>query len=710
MKNTLLALSGFLLTLTLVHAAPIPPGPSAAYINNSAAAQTAVFNVGTGTVRGTLTAGTVIATTLSVPTINATLAGNGAAITALNASNLASGTIPAAVSFRGVPVGVAYGGTGQDLSAVTQGKIPYFSATGVFNVTGAGVANQVLASGGPAGSPAFTGAPVVLGTNITGIPLSSLLPGTLSASIVASSISPTAVTPGTYGGPAQIPSITVGTDGRITSASQSSLTTGSALIDSENYFSRFNKFLSSVTVVGNFYAPGANITGVVYSTAALQSQVNLIAADTGTLTTNLAAEVVRALAAEASIKVSTGVLTTGLAAELIARAAGDAALAIATGTLTTNLAAEGVARSTTDAAIILSTGATALGLANELITRAAADAAIGVTTAAIAASDALKLPLAGGTLTGQLRGTSAVFSASITGSTGTFTGSALSVGASTFSVLSGRVGVFTASPLSNLDVKGSMGHNLTEVTSTYTATDTDYLIEATTDINHGFTVTLPLLSGRLGRVYEIKSGGPGAINVVGSSGELIDSLNSFKLSMERNSVSVQANSSRWIVTGGRTLPPCPHGVFLTTTTVVSTSTTAGYALVYSTSPDIEGISFANNTSKIYFPEVGDYLINVSVEFLNTGAGAKTGNIWFKQNGVVVPNSNTQIVVNTAGDIRVVDVPFIMDAATGLGEYFEVMWSVDNVALTLPTIPASSTGGLVIPLTPAAIISVNKIGR
>ncbi len=46
-------------------------------------------------------------------------------------------------------VQTSQGGTSADLSAATQGSVPYFSAAGVMSAVGPGVAGQVLTSGGP---------------------------------------------------------------------------------------------------------------------------------------------------------------------------------------------------------------------------------------------------------------------------------------------------------------------------------------------------------------------------------------------------------------------------------------------------------------------------------------------------------------------------------------------------------------------------------
>ena len=103
-----LALSGLL--LVTAKAGPIPPGPSAAYVHNSAGVSNEVFNVANGEVRGTLTVGTLSTPAIAVTTVSATsITGSGAGITALNASNLSAGTVPAAVVWNGATIATQYG-------------------------------------------------------------------------------------------------------------------------------------------------------------------------------------------------------------------------------------------------------------------------------------------------------------------------------------------------------------------------------------------------------------------------------------------------------------------------------------------------------------------------------------------------------------------------------------------------------------------------
>ena len=233
-------------------AGPIPPAPSGNYVNNSASAQSAQFNVTSGTVRGALTAGSLVIPAISVATATATQhIGGGYYLTNLNASQVLTGTIPAPVVWHGAPIGTQYGGSGLDWSGIAQGRIPYFSGTGVMGTVPAGVANQVLQAGGPAGSPSFTGAPTVLGTNVTAIPPANLAAGTLPVNVPASSITASGVTPGVYGGPTQAPQLTITSDGRVTSAVQypiPGVSSTTVMYDKSYTWTKYQNFLSSVTL------------------------------------------------------------------------------------------------------------------------------------------------------------------------------------------------------------------------------------------------------------------------------------------------------------------------------------------------------------------------------------------------------------------------------------------------------------------------------
>lgn len=252
-------------------------------VQNSAAVQNAQFNVSSATVRGQLTVGQLIATTMSLGNVTATyFTGNGSGLTNLNASALFSGNVSSTVvsgpypgitqvgvlssgTWHGLPVPTQYGGTGKNLVNVSAGSLLYFSGTGQMDTFLAGDPQQLLQTNG-AGAPVWTSSPAVSGANLYGIPAgrlvgalpssisvssnsipyvngaavhgnisgnaqnvngtilqSQIATGTWPSSYPASSITATGATPMVYGGPLVVPQFTLGSDGRIYNAKQYSL-------------------------------------------------------------------------------------------------------------------------------------------------------------------------------------------------------------------------------------------------------------------------------------------------------------------------------------------------------------------------------------------------------------------------------------------------------------------------------------------------------
>ena len=400
-----------------VHGAPIPPGPVGSFVNNSAAPQTAQFNVSSGTVRGKLTAGEVKVTTLTVSgVIVSSFSGSGAALTGIpwagvvktgsnlneittrdhsvltstgtnshaaidshilssaavhgsTASNLgsrivqrdASGDFAARIvtasTFTGTLNGNAATATrATNVAGGSLGTIPYQTAANTTAMLPAGPFNYVLQGKGAA-VPTWTSSPTITGANITAIPLSALSAGTLPVSIPASSITVTGTQTGTFGGPTQSAQITVGSDGRVRSIVQYPIPAVStnAVLNTESYtWTKYQNFLSSVSV-GSIYGDGTNLTGV--NDVVARAGVAALDVTTTTLTQDLATEISNRQIADAAIGVTTGTLRTDLSAETLARGLADAAIGVTTGTLRTDLNSE-ISRATIrEDAIAVSTGA-----------------------------------------------------------------------------------------------------------------------------------------------------------------------------------------------------------------------------------------------------------------------------------------------------------------------------------------------------------------
>jgi hypothetical protein len=108
------------------------------------------------------------------------------------------------------------------------------------------------------------------------------------------------------------------------------------------------------------------------------------------------------------------------------------------------------------------------------------------------------------------------------------------------------LGVGTSTPNSTMDVRGSVSKAFSVKTANYTLTDLDYSLFV--NANSGsITISLPAASTCAGRVYIVKKIDSSSNNVVldADGSELIDSISSFTLIVQNQSVTVQSDGSGW---------------------------------------------------------------------------------------------------------------------------------------------------------------------
>ena len=141
------------------------------------------------------------------------------------------------------------------------------------------------------------------------------------------------------------------------------------------------------------------------------------------------------------------------------------------------------------------------------------------------------------------------------------------------------------------------------------------------------------------------------------------------------------------------------------------STTAATAVEIATAAVAgAGITVASNT-RITFAVAGTYRINASLQFNNSSAADRFVDVWFSKNGTNIANSNGRVAVPKTGDGGTYLLAYEIFETVTAGQYIEIYWYPENVAVTLhyrAAVAANPGVTPAIPATPPAIVVTQRI--
>lgn len=142
-----------------------------------------------------------------------------------------------------------------------------------------------------------------------------------------------------------------------------------------------------------------------------------------------------------------------------------------------------------------------------------------------------------------------------------------------------------------------------------------------------------------------------------------------------------------------------YGSFYDTTDQTAAVINTAYAMTFDTTDLSFGVTRGSPTSRIYVDRPNLYNIQFSAQFINTGGGAHRVWIWIRKNGTDVPYTGTVVRIegNNTEDVAAWNFLLQLNA----GDYFELMWEVDNTGITLFADPATA----VHPDIPSVILTV-----
>lgn len=142
-----------------------------------------------------------------------------------------------------------------------------------------------------------------------------------------------------------------------------------------------------------------------------------------------------------------------------------------------------------------------------------------------------------------------------------------------------------------------------------------------------------------------------------------------------------------------------YGSFYDTTTQTAAAINTAYSMTFNTTDLSVGVTRGSPTSRIYVDRPNVYNIQFSAQLDKTTGGVGLIYIWLRKNGTDVPDSTTQVRIqgNNAETVAAWNFLLQMNA----GDYFELMWEVDDTSVQILTEAASA----VHPAIPSIILTV-----
>lgn len=141
------------------------------------------------------------------------------------------------------------------------------------------------------------------------------------------------------------------------------------------------------------------------------------------------------------------------------------------------------------------------------------------------------------------------------------------------------------------------------------------------------------------------------------------------------------------------------------------STTAATAVKFGTT-EIAGagitmVTDGSNLTRLTFAAAGTYLVAPNLQFYNSSSADHDVIVWLALDGSNVARSGTRVTVPKVGDGGHGFFQFNYFITVSAGQYIQVMWSPDNVAVTLDYI-AAAAGPPSVPAVPSSVLIAERI--
>lgn len=134
----------------------------------------------------------------------------------------------------------------------------------------------------------------------------------------------------------------------------------------------------------------------------------------------------------------------------------------------------------------------------------------------------------------------------------------------------------------------------------------------------------------------------------------------------------------------------------------------GTAMLFNSTDVADGVTLASG-SRLTVPNTGVYNLQFSAQLKNVTNAQEDATIWFRINGVDVPNSATQVTVPARKSALIFG---YLVAAWNIyldmtaGQYVEIIWLPTSTSVTVEALPASVSPAY--PAIPSVIATIQQV--
>lgn len=196
-------------------------------------------------------------------------------------------------------------------------------------------------------------------------------------------------------------------------------------------------------------------------------------------------------------------------------------------------------------------------------------------------------------------------------------------------------------------------------------------------------------------------------NILYASPSIAGALTNIKPTAPDNVVPIAAVLSVSATVGAILVRPTieqdkKYGQFTRATSLTAAAINTAYAIPLTNTSISQGVSIGTPASRLLISRSGFYRITVGYNTSSSNASVKSSWFWLRINGVDVPSSSviSSISVNNAN----LTTSRSDDLSLLAGDYIELMWAVDDTALSLSAAPATTFA----PSAPSVTVSIDQI--